>query len=280
MHVKHSGEGFAPVQPSHSRASVVDFEAATLQTVVADVATIVAGESPVGVPLVGAAPIVDGVFVARPNQFIVEARLTSGEDIRAHCADRGRLRWLVPGTPLLLGIKHGVGRKTAFQVAAAWTEDAWASLDTHLPNRLIESALCAGALSQFHGYNEIKREARFGHSRFDFRLEGAGQACYIEVKSVGTARDGLALFPDAPTERGTRHLAELATLAASGVRAALIFVAQHARADAVMSDRRVDPRFANALLAAADDGVEVYAYRCPITRDGIRLEQIIPCLLA
>lgn len=234
----------------------------------------------VSVPLVGGAPIVDGVFVARPNQFIVEAQLTTGEYIRAHCADRGRLRWLVPGTPLLLGSKAGAQRKTAFQVAAAWADNAWASLDTHLPNRLIEAALCAGALPQFHGYSMIKREARYNHSRFDFRLGEATQPCFIEVKSVGTASDGLALFPDAPTRRGTRHLVELAALASDGVRTALIFVAQHAQAGAVMPDRRIDPEFADALIAAAYAGVEIYAYRCPITRQGITLEQEIPCLLA
>lgn len=232
------------------------------------------------IPLVGGAPILEGVFLARPNQFIVEAQLSSGEYIRAHCADRGRLRWLVPGTPLLLGSKQGSERKTAFQVAAAWTEHAWASLDTHLPNRLIEAALWAEALPQFHGYTIIKREARYNHSRFDFRLGDAAQPCYIEVKSVGTARDGLALFPDAPTERGARHLAELATLATAGVRTALIFVAQHAQAEAVMPDRRIDAQFADALLTAAYAGVEIYAYRCPITRQGITLEQDIPCLLA
>lgn len=232
------------------------------------------------VALARGAPIVDATFVARPNRFVVEAELATGERVLAHCADRGRLLWLVPGLPLLVGVRPEAGRKTGFQVAAAWTNAAWASLDTHLPNQLIEQALRRGALPQFRGYPTIKREARLGASRFDFRLDDGAQTCYVEVKSAGNAHDGVAHFPDAPTERGRRHLHELAELAQTGTRAALIFVAQHATAEAVTPDRAIDPAFADALAAAAMAGVEIYAYCCPIERKGITLTQAIPCLLS
>lgn len=232
----------------------------------------------VRVPLVGGAELVEATFAARPNQFVIVAELVTGQQVKAHCADRGRLLWLVPGTPLLLGIKQGAGRKTAFQVAAAWTNGAWASLDTHLPNRLIEQALHARALAQFRDYPVIKREARVGHSRFDFRLDNGLQCCYVEVKSVGRATQGSARFPDAPTERGRRHLAELAQLAIGGTRTALVFVVQHASATHVLPDQTIDPAFAAALMAAVAAGVELYAYRCPIDRHGIRLGPPIPCV--
>lgn len=238
------------------------------------------GSVTIGVPLVRGAPIVDARFVARPNRFVVEAELSGGERVLAHLADRGRLLWLVPGTPLLLGARPEPGRRTGFQVAAAWSQDAWSSLDTHLPNRLVEAALRAGALSQFAGYTTIRREARLGPSRFDFRLDGDDGACYLEVKSVGHAIDEVARFPDAPTLRGSRHLAELGALARSGVRAALVFVAQHATARSVMPDRAIDPRFADALLEATAAGLEVYAYRCPITQDGIELTEALPIIMA
>lgn len=235
---------------------------------------------PVQEPLARGAPIVDATFVARPNRFVIEARLASGELVLAHCADRGRLLWLRPDMPLLVGVRPEAGRKTGFQVAAAWSQEAWASLDTHLPNRLIERALHAGALAQFRGYATIKREARLGASRFDFRLDDGPRLCYVEVKSAGNAHDGMAHFPDAPTERGRRHMQELAALAQSGVRAAVVFVAQHATAQAVAPDRAIDPAFADALAAAAAAGVEIYAYRCPIERNGITLTQAIACLIA
>lgn len=232
---------------------------------------------PVQVPLASGAPIVDATFVTRPNRFVIEARLATGELVRAHCADRGRLLWLMAGMPLLVGVRPEAGRKTGFQVAAAWHNAGWASLDTHLPNRLIEQALRAGALPQFRAYPTIQREARHGASRFDFRLHDGAQQCYIEVKSAGNAAGGVAQFPDAPTERGRRHLAELAELAERGTRAALVFVAQHSTATAVVPDRTIDPAFADALAAAARSGVELYAYCCPIERNGITLTQAIPC---
>ncbi|HEX6289138.1 MAG TPA: DNA/RNA nuclease SfsA [Herpetosiphonaceae bacterium] len=233
----------------------------------------------VRVPLVGGASLFDATFLARPNRFVVEAQLATGERIAAHCADRGRLVWLAPGLPLLVGHKPGAGRKTAYQVAAAWSGGAWSSLDTHLPNRLIEHALRSGALPQFRAYTTIKREARHGGSRFDFLLADGARQCYVEVKSVGHVCGGVARFPDAPTERGRRHLMELAALAAAGVRTAVIFVAQHANAMAVTPDRAIDPAFADALRDVTRAGVEVYAYGCPIERNGITLTQQIPCVV-
>jgi sugar fermentation stimulation protein A len=230
------------------------------------------------VPLVGGASIVDSVFVARPNRFVVAAQLPTGEQVLAHCADRGRLLWLQPGTPLLLGVKSGAGRKTGFQVAAAQVNGAWASLDTHLPNRLIAQALRMKALAPFTDYTTIRPEARHGVSRFDFRLSDAERVCYVEVKSVGIVHDGVALFPDAPTERGRRHVQELAALHAAGIRTALVFVAQHAHAQAVAPDRMLDPLFADALVEAERAGVEIYAWRCPIQRHGITIDARIPVL--
>ncbi len=233
----------------------------------------------VRVPLVGGAPLLDATFLARPNRFVVEAHLASGETITAHCADRGRLIWLLPGLPLLVGHKPAPGRKTGYQVAAAWSSGAWSSLDTHLPNRLIEQALRLGALPQFSAYPTMKREARHGNSRFDFLLDDGAQKCYVEVKSVGQVFDGVARFPDAPTERGRRHLQELAALAAADIRTAVIFVAQHAHATVVAPDRSIDPAFADTLGDVIQAGVEVYAYCCPVERNGITLNRAIPYML-
>lgn len=236
-------------------------------------------DTPVRVPLSGGAPIVEGTFVARPNRFVIEARLASGEHVRTHCADRGRLLWLTPGMPLLIGVKSGAMRKTGFQSAAVWHDGAWASLDTHLPNRLIETAFRQRALAPFAACDDVRREVRIGASRIDFRLSDGDRACYVEVKSVGNAIGEIGLFPDAPTERGRRHLDELAALARSGTRTAVIFVAQHATARSVAADPTIDPAFADALRAARDSGVEVYAYGCAIDHDGIVLRDELPCVI-
>lgn len=229
----------------------------------------------VQLPLGNGGRIANATFVERPNRFVVLARQPNGELVAAHCADRGRLLWLQPGMPLLLAAQDGAGRKTRFQVVAAWTNSAWASLDTHLPNRLVALALRQGALAPFAGYAAIKREATHGASRFDFRLDAGKRRCWLEVKSAGVAHNGIAAFPDAPTERGARHINELAALARGGVRAGLVFIAQHAGARVVKPDEQIDPVFAGALRSALADGVEVYAYRCPVDREGITLGEPI-----
>ncbi|HEY1015024.1 MAG TPA: DNA/RNA nuclease SfsA, partial [Herpetosiphonaceae bacterium] len=107
----------------------------------------------------------------------------------------------------------------------------------------------------------------------------AGCPCVVEIKSAADARDGLALFPDAPTSRGRRHLLELADLAERGIRAAVIFAVQRADGRALAVNRPIDPEFAAALEQVAGRGVEVYAYRCPLTTAGIALAEEIPVLL-
>ncbi len=232
--------------------------------------------APVQVPLVGGAPLVDALFVARPNRFVVEAELGDGQVVAAHVADRGRLLWLRPGLPLWLGHKPAAGRKTAYQVAAVQRDGVWSSLDTHLPNALVAAAVVAGALPQFAGYPTMRREATYGASRFDLELRGAGAPCVIEIKSVGDVSGGVAAFPDAPTVRGSRHLHELIALRAAGVRTALVFVVQHAGGQVIEANRAIDPDFAQALSDALAAGVEVYGYACRIERAGITLGSEIP----
>ncbi len=241
------------------------------------------------VPLVGGAPLVAATFVARPNRFLVQARLQSGELVAAHLADRGRLLTkLVPAARLLLGHKPGAQRKTQYQVAAVYVGAELVSLDTHLPNRLIELALRQQRLEPFADYAYVEREVRVGASRFDFGLDrlppqparrlGADCPCFVEVKSVADVRAGVAIFPDAPTTRGRRHLLELAELRAQGVRTAVVFVMQRGDGSAVAVNREIDPDFATALAAVAAQGVELYAYRCPLSPAGIVLAESVPVL--
>ncbi len=228
------------------------------------------------VPLGFGGELVEATFLARPNRFLVEAEL-DGAVVQAHLADRGRLReTLVPGARLLLARRPPEGRKTCFQaVAAVADRDRLVSLDTHLPNRLILAALRAGALPHFAGYTSVRPEARSGHSRFDFLLEGPEGRCVLEVKSAGYVAGGVALFPDAPTGRGLRHLEELGALAQAGQRAAVLFAAQ-GDAQAVAMNTAIDPAFAAGLERAMAAGVEVYAFACPLSRAGIMLGAEIP----
>lgn len=239
------------------------------------------------VPLVQGAPLVEACFVSRPNTFLVEATLTDGTLIQAHLADRGRLLTkLVPNARLLLGYKPAPKRKTAYQVAGVFLGDELVSLDTLLPNRLVAAALKARALAPFATYGHMEAEVRVGASRFDFGLAeqppalrqrwGAAIPCLVEVKSVGDIQGDVAIFPDAPTSRGRRHLLELAALRTSGQRTAVVLIVQRNQGTAVAINRQIDPQLADTLADVVQRGVEVYAYRCPLTPKGIQLGPAIP----
>ncbi|HMO57912.1 MAG TPA: DNA/RNA nuclease SfsA [Roseiflexaceae bacterium] len=227
------------------------------------------------IPLGGGGRIHEAIFVARPNRFVVEARL-GHELVRAHLADRGRLReTLIPGARILLAERNGAQRATRFQAVAAYVGTRLAGIDTLLPNRLIAAALRAAALPPFAAYPQVRAEVRIGTSRFDFQLGGPAGSMLLEVKSAGLILDRTALFPDAPTTRGARHVRELAEHAAAGTPAAILFVAQ-GDADTIAMHRAVDPDFADALATAAAGGVAIYGYSCPITPAGITLGPAIP----
>ncbi|MCU0493075.1 MAG: DNA/RNA nuclease SfsA [Chloroflexaceae bacterium] len=231
---------------------------------------------PVRVPLGDGGTLVQATFLARPNQLLVEAVL-DGRVVRAHMADRGRLDGLLrPNARMLLTPRNELGRKTAFQVVGVYEGDELVSLDTHLPNRLVAAGLAASAFPQFSRYSRVQAEVSVGPHRFDFRLGDGPTACLLEVKSVGMVAGGLAMFPDAPTERGRKHVEALTTIARNGQRAAVVFIIQRSRARAMVPNELIDPAFSRALRQAVVAGMEVYAYLCPVTPEGLTLGQPVP----
>ena len=218
--------------------------------------------------------LVPATFSARPNRFIVEARLTSGRLVQAHLADPGRIReLLIPNALLRLRpAPHGAARSTRYSVAlvrSSVSPRPWVSLDTTLPNRLAEDLLTRGFVVRVGKKWTIQREFRHGRSRFDFRLHClGGDEILVEVKSVTLVVEGLARFPDAPTARGTRHLRELERYARSGGRALLLFIVQRDDARAVVPNNTIDPAFTHALVSAARAGVLLRAVRFHLTPSG------------
>jgi sugar fermentation stimulation protein A len=172
------------------------------------------------------------------------------------------------------------GRKTSYDVLLADLNGILVSADARLPNLLVEEALRAGHLPSFEGYQNIRHEVHRGASRLDFVLEGKGPRCLIEVKSVTLVRDGLALFPDAPTERGRRHVEELHQAVLAGERAAIIFVVQREDARAFAPNDEADALFGDALRRAAVAGVEIYAHACLVSRNEIRLGNSLNVVLS
>lgn len=220
-----------------------------------------------------------GKFIERLNRFVGLVEL-EGQPCRAHIATSGRLReLLVPGATVLLEKSASLERKTGYSLKAVEHGGHWVSIDAQLPNRLLEKALRQRALSPFADCTVLQREPGLGEGRLDFLLQGQDGKVWLEVKSVTLVENRAALFPDAPTERGRRHLLELAGTVTSGDRAAVVFVIQREDADYFCPNDRTDPAFARALDFAVRLGVQVYAYRCRVDTARVTLAERVPVLV-
>jgi sugar fermentation stimulation protein A len=226
--------------------------------------------------------LLPAVFLRRDNRFYATVRL-EGREVGAHVANPGRCQeLLVPGgTVWLAAAQPGPARKTAYTLALAEHRGALVSMRSFLANDLVAEALAqalaAGEPFLGMAIAAVEREVRRGHSRFDFRLTLAdGALCWVEVKSVTLVEGRVALFPDAPTARGARHLSELAELALAGARALALFVIQRPDADRCAPHAVNDPAFARALGAAVSAGVEARALRCRVSLQEIAVEGEVP----
>jgi sugar fermentation stimulation protein A len=224
------------------------------------------------------AKLIPATFVKRDNRFRVTVRV-EGRLVWAHLPNSGRLReLLVPGRRVLLAAAQAPGRLTAYDLLMVELDGTLVSIDARLPSRLLYEALQAGRIAEFAGYAQVRREVAYGQSRLDLVLEGGpdGGRCFIEAKSVTLVKEGVALFPDAPTQRGRRHLGELARARAEGHRAAVVFVVQREDTIRFSPHDEADPAFGQALREAAQAGVEVYAYKCQVSEEEVALDAPLP----
>lgn len=220
-------------------------------------------------------------FIARPNRFIAQCRLGE-EEIRCHVPNTGRCReLLLPGAAAVVERSQNPGRKTGWTLVAVRKGEMLVNLDSQAPNRVVEEALRAGRLDGALGgpVQEVRREVRAGESRLDFTARAAGRTVYVEIKGVTLEREGTALFPDAPTARGARHLEELTRLAAAGFGAAVVFVIQMRGPRLFRPNAGQDPAFARALRRAAAAGVVVAAWDCVVEPGGLTLGRPVPVKL-
>jgi sugar fermentation stimulation protein A len=181
--------------------------------------------------------------------------------IECYLPNPGRMReLLIPGAKVVLREVAGTRRKTQHDLIAIYYGRTVVTIDSRVPNTLILEALKEGGLEEFTQYTRIKPEFTYGPSRIDFLLSNDVENCLLEVKSCTLVRKGIALFPDAPTVRGRRHLLTLMKSKTEGYRASVLFLVQRTDARLFSPNDSTDPYFCEALRKAASEGVEIYAY--------------------
>ncbi|WP_374381679.1 DNA/RNA nuclease SfsA [Dongia sp.] len=223
-----------------------------------------------------ATDLIPARLLRRYKRFLADMRLSDGREVVAHCPNPGSMLGLAtPGAACWLSAKTAKGRKLDFGWELVTAESgALVGINTGWANRIVAEGLAAGSFPGLPQDGHWRAEAQFGPgTRFDFRHEAAdGALIYLEVKSVTLSRQpGLAEFPDSRTERGAKHLRELAVAKAQGHRAVLLFLAQRGDCRSLAMAGDIDPAYASALETARAAGIEVMARACNVSPDGIFL---------
>ncbi len=212
--------------------------------------------------------MVPGIFLARPNRFIAHVEIEGQEQI-VHVKNTGRCRELLPaGAKVWCQHWDNPSRKTKYDLILVQKGERLICMDSQAPNAAAKEWLLSGGLGQIE---ELKGEYTHGDSRFDFSFVKDGRRCFLEVKGVTLENDGVCAFPDAPTQRGVKHLQGLTRLAQEGYGAYVLFVIQMADVKYLHPNDATDPAFGNALREAKRQGVEVLAAECAVTRNSMAI---------
>jgi len=218
-----------------------------------------------------------GIFIQRPNRFIAHVEV-DGEIVVAHVKNTGRCKELLyPGAKVILQKSNNPERKTPYDLIAVWKDNRLVNVDSQAPNKVFFDHLQSG--QYIDGITLIKPEAKCGGSRFDFYVETIERKIFIEVKGVTLEQDGVVLFPDAPTERGVKHLNELARCVCKGYDAQAVFIIQMNDVRYFTPNNKTHPAFGEALVAAEKAGVTVVALDCVVTPDSMVIRNPVPIKL-
>jgi sugar fermentation stimulation protein A len=226
-------------------------------------------------------PLVAGTLIKRYKRFLADVLLEDGSEVTVHCPNSGSMKGCaVPGSRVFLSRSSNLKRKYPFGWELVEADGFWAGINTGLPNRLTHEAIENGTVTELQGYTAIRPEVPYGeHSRIDLLLEGKSGRCFVEVKNVTLVEHGRALFPDAVTTRGQKHLLELMRVVAEGDRGVIFFTVQRGDGNSVSPADLIDPEYGRLLRLATQNGVEALAYRAVVTPEEIRLTERLPVIL-
>ena len=220
--------------------------------------------------------MVPGVFLARPNRFIAHIQIDGQLEV-VHVKNTGRCRELLPvGAEVWCQRSDNPNRKTKYDLITVRKGHRLINMDSQAPNAAVKEWLLSGGLGEIEN---LRPETFHGDSRYDFSFTRNGQTCFLEVKGVTLENDGVCAFPDAPTQRGARHLRGLTQAAQQGYGAYVLFVVQMTDVKHLHPNDATDPDFGAALREAAANGVTVMAVDCDVTMDTMTIGKEVPVIL-
>lgn len=224
-------------------------------------------------------PLVPAQFIRREKRFLVHC-LVDGQPAIAHTNNSGSMRGLLrPGMSILLSQATTAGRRLPYTLEMVRPEGAWIGVNTAVPGRILRQGVRESTLPEFMGYHHLQAEVRHGQSRLDFVLDGPAGRIWVETKNVTLAEGEVACFPDAVTVRGTKHVEELAAMAAAGANTAIFFGIQRTDCTAFGPAAHIDPVFTQAFVQALRTGVRMLPYVLEPSPSGIRLHKRLPLVL-
>ncbi|MCM0081672.1 DNA/RNA nuclease SfsA [Geomonas sp. Red32] len=226
-------------------------------------------------------PLFHGTLLRRYHRFLADVELDDGSMVTAHTPNTGSMMGCaIPGSRVILSRSPNPARKYPHCWELVHAAGHWIGINTMYPNRLVREGVENGTVQELSGYQSIRGEVPYGTgSRIDLLLSGPQGNCYVEVKNVTLVEEGSALFPDAVTARGLKHLKELMEMVRQGHRAVNFFVVQRGDGERVRPADAIDPAYGAQLREAAKAGVELLAYRARVTPNEIFLDQRLPIAL-
>ncbi|MCF8057376.1 MAG: DNA/RNA nuclease SfsA [Desulfocapsa sp.] len=222
-----------------------------------------------------------GTLIKRYKRFLADITTDEGNDITVHCPNSGSMRGCsTPGSKVMLSTSPNPKRKYPQTLEMIREGDIWVGINTMLTNKIVAEAILEGRIEELQGIDTLTPEVTTSKSsRLDLLLERGGEKIYVEIKNCSLVEDGWAMFPDAVTTRGTKHLHELARLVEEGHQGIIFFCIQRMDANRFRPAAHIDPLYAETLAEVCKKGVQMLAYQAEVRPESIIVQKSIPCFL-
>ncbi len=222
-------------------------------------------------------PLVKGKLIKRYKRFLADIELENGEVVIAHCTNSGSMKSCIEeNAEVYVSPVNNPKRKTQFTWEMIKINDSWVGINTGWPNILAYEYIKNNKIPKLTGYTSVKREVKFGDSRFDVFCENNKEKCFVEVKNVSLKEGNYALFPDSVTTRGRKHLNTLIEVKKQGIRAVMLYIVQRSDVEVFAPAKEIDPEYAKALANAYKNGVEIIVYQAEVSPEQIVLKKEMP----